>query len=49
MTSYGVEAIKRLEQLGMIVDVSHANEKTFWQIYELTTKPFIASHLCWLC
>lgn len=44
LTKYGVEAVKRLEQLGMIVDVSHANEKTFWDIYETSTKPFIASH-----
>ena len=28
----------------MIVDVSHANEKTFWDIAEISTKPFIASH-----
>lgn len=44
LTQYGIEAVKRLEQLGMIVDVSHANEKTFWDICQLTTKPFIASH-----
>ncbi|MCF6460689.1 dipeptidase [Clostridium sp. Cult3] len=44
LTQYGVEAVKRLEELGMIVDVSHANEKTFWDICETTTKPIIASH-----
>lgn len=33
-----------MEELGMIIDVSHANEKTFWDIYNNTTKPFIASH-----
>lgn len=44
LTSYGVEAIRRMEDLGMIVDVSHANEKTFWDIYNVATKPFIASH-----
>ena len=44
LTEYGVKAVKRLEELGMIVDVSHANEKTFWDIYENTIKPFIASH-----
>ncbi len=44
LTKYGVEAIKRLEQLGMLVDVSHANEKTFWDINEIATKPLIASH-----
>jgi membrane dipeptidase len=44
LTKYGVEAVKRLEQLGMIVDVSHANEKSFWDICEATTRPIIASH-----
>ena len=44
LTKFGVEAVKRLEQLGMIVDVSHANDKTFWDICNVATKPFIASH-----
>lgn len=33
-----------MNELGMIVDVSHANEKTFWDIYEVSDKPIIASH-----
>lgn len=44
LTEYGVKAVKLLEELGMIVDVSHANEKTFWDIVNNSTKPFIASH-----
>lgn len=44
LTKLGVEAVKKMEKLGMIIDVSHANEKTFWDIYEHTEKPFIASH-----
>lgn len=44
LTKLGIEAVNKMENLGMIVDVSHANEKTFWDIYEHTTKPFIASH-----
>ncbi|RKD31943.1 dipeptidase [Thermohalobacter berrensis] len=44
LTKYGINAVKRLEKLGMIVDVSHGNEKTFWDICEVTTKPIIASH-----
>lgn len=44
LTQKGVDIIKRLEKLGVIIDVSHANEKTFWDIYETTEKPFIASH-----
>ena len=44
LTAHGKEAVKKLEELGMIVDCSHANEKTFWDIYETSTRPFIASH-----
>lgn len=44
VTKLGIEVLKKMESLGMIVDVSHANEKSFWDIYENTTKPFIASH-----
>lgn len=44
LTEYGVQAVKRMEQLGIIVDVSHLNEKSFWDVYNNTNKPFIASH-----
>ncbi|AFS77172.1 M19 familiy membrane dipeptidase [Gottschalkia acidurici 9a] len=44
LTKLGFEAIKKMERMGMIIDVSHANEKTFWDIYNNTRKPFIASH-----
>ncbi|MCG0275355.1 MAG: dipeptidase [Thermosediminibacteraceae bacterium] len=44
LTPLGIQAVRKMEELGMIIDVSHANEKTFWDIYENTNKPFIASH-----
>ncbi len=44
LTACGIAAVKKMEALGMLVDVSHGNEKTFWDIYANTTKPFIASH-----
>ena len=44
VTKIGFEALQKMEDLGMLIDTSHANEKTFWDIYEKTTKPFIASH-----
>lgn len=40
----GIQAIKRMEEHGMIIDVSHANEKTFWDIMEHTTGMVIATH-----
>ena len=44
LTDVGIEAIKKMENLGMIIDVSHANEKTFWDIYNNSKKTIIASH-----
>lgn len=44
LTNLGKEALKVMEDLHMIIDVSHASEKTFWDIMENTTSPVIASH-----
>lgn len=44
LSEAGRKAVKKMNELGMVVDVSHANEKTFWDIYEICEKPFIASH-----
>jgi membrane dipeptidase len=44
LNSFGKEVVKRMNQLGMLVDVSHVGEKTFWDVISTTTKPVIASH-----
>lgn len=44
LTEFGEQVIKRCNELGIIIDVSHAGEQTFWDIIELTNKPIIASH-----
>jgi len=36
--------VARMESLGMLIDVSHLNEKSFWDVIEVTTGPIIASH-----
>lgn len=41
---FGKEFIKEMENLGMIIDVSHLSDKGFYDVFENTTKPFIASH-----
>ena len=33
-----------MENLGMIIDVSHLSDDGFFDVYEYTTKPFVASH-----
>ena len=44
LTSFGISMVKKMEELGMIIDVSHLSDKGFWDVYNNTTKPFIASH-----
>lgn len=40
----GFEFIAEMEKLGIIIDVSHLSDKGFYDIYENTTRPFVASH-----
>lgn len=44
LTDFGRQVIKRMNDLGMIVDLSHVGEQTFWDAINTTTKPVIASH-----
>ncbi len=44
LTDFGKQVVKRMNELGMIVDVSHVGEQTFWDVMALTTKPIMASH-----
>jgi membrane dipeptidase len=46
LTAFGKEVVKRMNELGMIVDVSHVGEQTFWDAINTTSKPVIASHSC---
>lgn len=40
----GVEFVERMEELGMIVDVSHLGDAGFWDVAEVLKGPFAASH-----
>ena len=44
LTDLGKKAVEKMNELGMIVDVSHLNESGFWDVYGIAQKPFIASH-----
>lgn len=44
LTDFGKQVVQRMNQLGMLIDVSHAGDQTFWDIIKTTTKPIIASH-----
>lgn len=44
LTSFGKQVVKRMNELGMLIDVSHVGDQTFWDVINTTTKPIIASH-----
>ena len=44
LTEKGFLFIERMQELGMIVDVSHLSDRGFWDIVRNTKKPFVASH-----
>lgn len=44
LTNFGRKVIHKMNELGMIVDISHVGEQTFWDVIGTTSKPIIASH-----
>ena len=41
---FGMEAVKHMQELGMLVDVSHLPDGGFWDVYKLAKVPFVATH-----
>lgn len=44
LTDFGKKIVKRMNALGMMMDISHVGEQTFWDVLATTTKPVVASH-----
>ncbi len=44
LTKFGVQLVKEMNKLGMLVDVSHISERGFWDVLDITDTPIIASH-----
>jgi membrane dipeptidase len=44
LTDFGKQVVKHMNDLGMLVDLSHVGEQTFWDAIHTTTKPVVISH-----
>lgn len=44
LTPLGRDVVMRMQELGMVIDVSHLSERSFWDVVEATTGPLVATH-----
>jgi membrane dipeptidase len=44
LTDFGADVVREMNHLGMMVDISHVADDTFWDVMDITTAPVIASH-----
>ena len=44
LSEFGKRVVERMNKTGMMVDLSHASEKSFWDALECSSKPIICSH-----
>ena len=46
LSDFGRSVVKEMNRVGMLVDMSHAAESSFWNVLELSTAPIVCSHSC---
>ncbi len=46
LSLFGRDVVARMNELGMIIDVSHISDRAFWDVLEISKAPVIASHSC---
>ncbi|MBL7726597.1 MAG: dipeptidase, partial [Dinghuibacter sp.] len=44
LTELGKQVVRRMNELGMMVDLSHVGEQTFWDVLAITRRPVLVSH-----
>jgi membrane dipeptidase len=44
LSEFGIDAVKEMNRLGIMVDVSHVSDEAFWQVLDVSAVPVIASH-----
>ena len=46
LTDAGLELVRVCNQMGILIDLSHLNEKGFWDVHKLSNAPLVATHSC---
>jgi len=46
LSDFGVKVVQEMNRLGMMIDVSHASDQSFYDVIKLSKVPVIASHSC---
>jgi membrane dipeptidase len=46
LSEFGKQVVGTMNKLGMLIDLAHCGEKTFWDAIETSTKPVVVSHSC---
>lgn len=46
LTTFGKQYIQKMNEMKMLIDVSHSSPKTFWDTIKLSQAPVIATHSC---
>ena len=46
LSPFGKEVVAEMNELGMMIDLSHASDETFWDCIRLSTAPIVATHSC---
>jgi len=46
LTGFGEQVVKEMNKLGLVIDLSHAHDETFWDVLRVSAAPVIASHSC---
>lgn len=44
LSPMGREVVRQMNSLGIIIDLSHAGEETFWQVLSLSEQPVVCTH-----
>lgn len=44
LSPYGKKVVQEMNRLGMIIDLAHVSDKTFWDVIELSSQPVVSTH-----